>query len=201
LGDPKFPRKKYDRPSHPWEGERIKAENEILKKYGLKNKRELWRSQSLLAHFRQRARILQALIRAGNVQAEREREQLMRRLGRTGILPMEGATLDDVLALNVEAVLARRLQTLVYVKGLANTQRQGRQFIVHGHMSVAGRRMDVPGYLVRRDQEDQITYDPRSPVANELHPARPGAPAPVSVPGPLEVPADEPDLSPGGDPA
>jgi len=201
LGDPKFPRKKYDRPSHPWEGERIKAENEILKKYGLKNKKELWRSQSLLAHFRERARILQALIRTGNVQAEREREQLMRRLGRAGILPLEGATLDDVLALNVEAVLSRRLQTLVYVKGLANTPRQGRQFIVHGHMSIAGRRVDIPGYRVRRDEEDLITYDARSPVANELHPARPGAPVPISAPPPAEVPGGEPAGDDGGDPA
>jgi small subunit ribosomal protein S4 len=196
VGDPKFPRKQYDRPSHPWEGERIKAENELLAKYGLKNKKELWRSQSLLAHFRERARTLQALVRAQNEQAGREREQLLRRLGRMGILPPEGATLDDVLALNVEAVLGRRLQTLVYVKGLANTPRQGRQFIVHGHMAVRGRRVDVPGYLVRRDEEDQITYDNRSPVANDMHPARPGAQA---APPPLS-PEAGPDAESGDAP-
>ena len=33
MGDPKFSRKKYDTPSHPWQATRIKEENEILKKY------------------------------------------------------------------------------------------------------------------------------------------------------------------------
>jgi len=101
-----------------------------------------------------------------------------------GMLPLEGAGLDDVLALDVEAVLQRRLQTLVYVKGLANTPRQARQFIVHGHMAVGPRRVDIPGYLVRREEEDAIVYDPRSPVANDLHPARPGAPASEAPLGP-----------------
>src|SRR5207249_681601 len=66
LGDPKFSRAKFERPSHPWEAERIKAENELLKKYGLKNKKELWRSQYVLRRFRQRARELQARIRTGD---------------------------------------------------------------------------------------------------------------------------------------
>ena len=101
-----------------------------------------------------------------------------------GMLPLEGAGLDDVLALDVEAVLQRRLQTLVYVKGLANTPRQARQFIVHGHMAVGPRRVDIPGYLVRREEEDAIVYDPRSPVASDLHPARPGAPASETPLGP-----------------
>src|SRR5207244_4104913 len=75
LGDPKFSRAKFERPSHPWEAERIKAENELLKKYGLKNKKELWRSQYVLRRFRQRARELQARVRTGDKQAEKEREQ------------------------------------------------------------------------------------------------------------------------------
>ena len=80
MGDPKFSRAHFERPSHPWEAERIKTENELLKKYGLKNKKELWRSQYTLRRFRQRARELQALVRTGNKQAEKEREQLLRRL-------------------------------------------------------------------------------------------------------------------------
>ncbi len=174
MGDPKFPRKKYDRPSHPWEGERIKAENELLSKYGLKNKKELWRAQSFLSHVRGRARELQALVRYQNPQAIKERDELIARLGRLGLLPKEGATLDDVLALDVEAVLSRRLQTMAYVKGLAFNPRQARQFIVHGHLSVAGRAVRAPGHLVSRTEEESIVYDPRSPLASDLHPARPG---------------------------
>jgi small subunit ribosomal protein S4 len=178
LGDPKFSRQKYERPSHPWEGERIKAENEILKKYGLKNKKELWRAQSVLRRFRQRARQLQAMVRYGDKQAGKEKDELIARLGRLGLLPTEGATLDDVLGLDVEAVLSRRLQTLAFVKGLAFTPHQARQFIVHGHVAIGPRRVTVPGYLVTRTEEGGIVYDPRSPISNDLHPARPGAPPP-----------------------
>ncbi len=174
MGDPKFPRKKYDRPSHPWEADRIKAENELLKKYGLKNKKELWRVQSFLSSIRGRARELQALVRYGNKQAVKEKDELVARLGRLGLLPLEGATLDDVLALDVEAVLGRRLQTMTYVKGLAFNPRQARQFIIHGHMAVGGRTMRVPGHLVSRAEEERIVYDERSPLASDLHPARPG---------------------------
>lgn len=202
MGDPKFSRAKFERPSHPWEGERIKAENDLLKKYGLKNKKELWRSQFVLRRFRQRARELQARVRTGDTQAEKEREQLLRRLGRLGLLPLEGTTLDDVLTLDVEAILSRRLQTLTFLKGLAFTPRQARQFVVHGHVSIDGRRMTVPGHLVTRTEEIVITYDERSPISNDLHPARPGSqmPAPPAEgEGPGEGPEEppEPDAGPG----
>jgi small subunit ribosomal protein S4 len=189
LGDPKFSRAKFERPSHPWEGERIKMENELLKKYGLKNKKELWRAQFVLRRFRQRARQLQALVRYGDKQAGKERDELIARLGRLGLLPTEGATLDDVLSLDVEAVLSRRLQTLAFVKGLAFTPHQARQFIVHGHVAIGARRVTVPGYLVNRTEETTIIYDPRSPISNELHPARPGLQPPESVPTEGEGPA------------
>ena len=194
MGDPKFSRAKYERPSHPWEGERIKAENVLLKKYGLKNKKELWRSEYRLRHFRQRARELQALVRTGNKQAEKERVELLRRLGTLGLLPLEGTTLDDVLALDVEALLSRRLQTLTFLRGLAFNPRQARQFIVHGHVSVAGRRMTIPGYIVSRAEEVSIGYDERSPISNDLHPARPGSQMPAPpVPG---EEAEGPDMEP-----
>ncbi len=183
MGDPKFSRAKFERPSHPWEAERIKTENELLKKYGLKNKKELWRSQFTLRRFRQRARELQARVRTGDKQAEKEREQLLRRLGRLGLLPLEGTTLDDVLGLDVEALLSRRLQTLTFLKGLAFTPRQARQFIVHGHVSVSGRRVTIPGYLVPRQEENVIIYDERSPIANDLHPVRQAAAPPAPSPG------------------
>jgi len=153
----------------------------------------------MLAHFRERARVLQALMRAQNRQADLERTQLLHRLGRMGVLPMEGAALDDVLALDVEAVLSRRLQTLVFVKGLANTPRQARQFVRHGHVSILGRRVVVPGYLVRREEEETVTYDMRSAIANDMHPARPGQGSSSPPPPPAEEP-DAPE-GPGGDAA
>lgn len=172
MGDPKFSRKTYVTPSHPWEGERIKEENELIRKYGLKNKRELWKAHSILKNFRVKARELIARERSGEKQAEIETKQLLDRLVRLGMLP-PNSTLDDVLALNVEAVLSRRLQTLTYLKGLAHTPKQARQLVVHGHTSIRGRKVTIPGYLVKKDEEDFISYHESSPLSNELHPARP----------------------------
>jgi small subunit ribosomal protein S4 len=173
MGDPKFCRRKYDTPSHPWEGERIKQENELVAKYGLKNKKEIWKAQSLLRHFRERARTLQARVRIGDPQATKEMKELIDRLTRAGLLTPEQSTLDDVLALNIEGVLSRRLQTLAYIKGLSFTPNQARQFIVHGHISIGSRKVTIPSYMVKKEEEEHIAYNTRSPIANELHPARP----------------------------
>jgi len=173
MGDPKFSRRKYETPAHPWEGERIKTENEIVMKYGLKNKRELWRAQSLIRSLRAQSRELQARVRTGDPQAKIETDQLLARCARMSLLTAEGATLNDVLVLTTEAVLARRLQTIVYRKGLSYTPKQARQFIVHGHAAIGNRKITIPGYLVRRGEEEQIQYHSTSPIANDLHPVRP----------------------------
>src|SRR2546427_11535419 len=97
------------------------------------------------------------MVRYGDKQAGKEKDELIARLGRLGLLPTEGASLDDVLALDVEAVLSRRLQTLAFVKGLAFTPHPARQFLVHGHVATGSRRVTGPGYLVtRRDGSGMI---------------------------------------------
>lgn len=184
MGDPKFPRRKYDRPKHPWEAERIKEENEIAKKYGLKNKREVWKAASTLRTFRGQARRLLGQKSTGAQQVLLEERQLLRRLNRLGMVG-ETAQLDDVLALNVETVLGRRLETLVYLKGLAGTPKQARQFISHGHVAVNGRSVRVPGYVVPRGEESLVTYTPGSPLESEAHPVRP-KPRPVATEEPEE---------------
>jgi len=173
MGDPKFSRRKYDKPAHPWEGDRIKEENELLMKYGLKNKRELWRAKSLVRSLRAQSRELQARLRTGEEQAKAETDALLARCARMGLLTQEGATLNEVLLLSTEAILARRLQTIVYRKGLALTPKQARQFIVHGHAAVGNRKVTIPGYLVKSGEEELVQYHMASPIANELHPTRP----------------------------
>lgn len=180
MGNPKFPRRKYDTPSHPWQGERIKLENDMINKFGLKNKREVWKSQSILRNFRQQARSLNARLRMADIQAEKEREQLLSKLTNLGLL-QQNSNLNDVLILELESVLNRRLQTQVYLKGLANTPGQARQFIVHGHISISGRKVTIPGYLVKSDEEANIEYNQYSSLTNELHPMRPKPKAEVSV--------------------
>ncbi|MDI6916810.1 MAG: 30S ribosomal protein S4 [Thermoplasmatales archaeon] len=172
MGDPKFSRKKYESPTHPWQADRIKEENGLIKKYGLKNKREVWKARSLLRNFRRQARLLFPKLRIGDKQAEKEVKQLIGKLTRLGVV-QENAALDDVLALDIEAILSRRFQTLLYMKGLASTPKQARQLIVHGHAAVTGRRVVVPGHLVKKDEESSITYSQKSPLNNEAHPVRP----------------------------
>ena len=75
MGDPKFSRRMYNTPSHPWKSERIKEENTLVRKYGLKNKREVWKSKSLLGRIRGQARRLTARMRTGDLQAEKEKEE------------------------------------------------------------------------------------------------------------------------------
>jgi small subunit ribosomal protein S4 len=150
MGDPKFSRRSYDTPSHPWQGERIKAEVVLVNQFGLKNKTEVWKAQSILRNFRKQARELQALLRTGDAQAKRESDALIAKCGRMGVLPLEGATLNDILVLKEEDILGRRLQTIVFEKGMASTVKQARQMIVHGHVFMNGHRVTVPGYIVLR---------------------------------------------------
>lgn len=175
MGQPKFNRRKYDTPSHPWQGERIKAEKEILQKYGLKNKTEVWKAQSRLRDIRGQARKLIARVRnPSDAQAGREADLLIKRLQRLGYLG-DNATLNEVLGIDLERVLGRRLQSQVYLKGLARTPGQARQFVSHGLIQVGERRVTVPSYIVRRGEEEAIHIDPKAAVADENHPARPKA--------------------------
>jgi small subunit ribosomal protein S4 len=180
MGNPKFPRRKYDTPSHPWQGDRIKLENDLIKKFGLKNKREVWKAQSMLRRFRQQARLLNARLRMADVQAEKEKDQLLTRLTNIGLL-QQNSNLNDVLTLEIENMLNRRLQTQVYLKGLAHSPKQARQFIVHGHISIGDRKVTIPGYIVKHTEEEIIEYNQSSSLTNELHPMRPKPKSEINI--------------------
>lgn len=168
MGDPRKQRKKYDTPRFPWRTDILKSELRMLGQYGLRNKRELWRHKTAMSRFREIARSL-----AGMPEEERKTVeiQLLARLNRLGILP-ETAVLDDVLDLALEDILERRLQTLVFNKGLAKSIYQARQLITHGHIAIDGRRVPSPSYLVLRDEEAKIAYAPTSSLSNPNHPVR-----------------------------
>jgi small subunit ribosomal protein S4 len=178
-------RKKYLRPSHPWEKDRMDAEDKLLRQYGLLRKVELWRTAYTLRNFRHQARLLLA---ASGPQAELETKQLLNRLRKLGLVG-ESATLDDVLGLNLEILLNRRLQTLVFKKGLAKTPRQARQLVLHGHISIAGRKVTVPGYIVRADEEGVISHVAGSPFEAQMKP--PEAPAAAEPEGEAQPEPEE----------
>ncbi|WP_254544267.1 30S ribosomal protein S4 [Halomarina pelagica] len=163
--------KRYETPNHPFQGERIAEEAGLVGRYGLKNKEELWRSQSQLRDYRREARSLLGRTMGDPEAAGEEASEFLESLKRKGILGGEDG-LDDVLSLDITDVLERRLQTVAYRKGLASTPQQARQFIVHGHVTVDGHRVTTPSYTVLVEEEDGITFDETSPLADDLHPAR-----------------------------
>lgn len=152
MGDPKKKRKKFHRPSHPWQKERIEEERIILKEYGLKNKREIWKANSLLKNFKNQVK---RLIAATSQQAEKERTQLLRKLQNLDMIK-RAARLDDILGLTLKDIMNRRLQTVVYKNGLAGTINQARQFIVHKHITLKGKKISAPSYLVLKNEEEMI---------------------------------------------
>jgi small subunit ribosomal protein S4 len=152
VGDPKKPRKTFSRPRSPWRSDQLGQELYLLGMYGLRNKRELWKAQTNLSAIRKQARMLLA---ANELVRQREEGKLLNSLLRRGLVK-EGVTLDDVLSLSVEDMLGRRLQTVVYKKGLAVSPLLARQHIVHGHVKVGERTITIPSYEVGRTEEDSV---------------------------------------------
>jgi small subunit ribosomal protein S4 len=154
MGDPKKKRKQFDRPRRSFQKERIEKERDLKKVYGLKNKRELYRSETIIRTKRGTARKLLALALENRLKREKE---LLDSLKVMGIL-RGTPSLDDVLVLTPEALLERRLQTIVWRKGMANTPKQARQFIVHGHVQIDGKKVDKPSYIVGAEEEAKIAW-------------------------------------------
>ncbi|MEM0333165.1 MAG: 30S ribosomal protein S4 [Candidatus Aenigmatarchaeota archaeon] len=145
-------RKKYKKPRRPWDKSLLEEERKLMIEYGLRRKKELWRAKEILRKYRRLARKLNAI-------KDKDREKiLLGKLYKMGLVD-ENANLDTVLSLTVKDILNRRLQTIVYRKGLANTIKQARQFIVHGHVKINGRKVVYPSYLVPREEEDKIECD------------------------------------------
>ena len=153
MGDPRKQRKKFSKPSHPWQKERITAEREIITQYGLRRKYEIWKMDSLLKKFLHRAK---AIIGERSSQSEIEKKELLDRLYLLGLLKKD-SKVEDVLNLTLKDFLERRLQTLVYRKQISKTMRQAREFITHRHITVGNKKITVPSYLVSIEEEPHIS--------------------------------------------
>ncbi|MFA5331647.1 MAG: 30S ribosomal protein S4 [Methanoregula sp.] len=173
MGYPGKNHKTYQTPKRPFEKTRIEEETRIVIEYGLRNKREVWKAQSHLRRYRKAARELLALMSNGAAQEryESKKDELISHLQRTGLLGPD-ADIANVLALKVPAQLERRLQTIVYRKGLARSPKQARQLVTHGHIAVKGQRVTIPGYLVTRADETEISYYGKSPFVDAAHAER-----------------------------
>jgi small subunit ribosomal protein S4 len=145
-------RKKYKSPVKAWDKGRIEKERVIVKSFGLRKKRDIWRAEALLRKYRRIARKLAA-------KKDKEQEKvLVKKLAKLGLLN-ENSGLDDVLTLTLENLLERRLQTIIFRKGFTNSTKQARQFITHGHVRINGKKVVYPSYLVLKDEESNIGID------------------------------------------
>lgn len=166
MGEPRRFRKKYENPFKPWDRDLLMEELVLVGEYGLKSKKELRRTTTFLRKIRDVARSTYGLPLDERELVSRE---LLSRLYKLGILP-EKSSVDDVLKLTVRDILERRLQTIVYKKGLAKSIYHSRQMIVHRHIKVADKVVDRPSYLVSREEEPTVAISSASPYSNPNHP-------------------------------
>lgn len=152
MGQPKRQRRKHERPKRPWDKERLERERKLLQSYGLRRKREIWRAEGILRNFRRRARELQAS------RNDKKEKELLDKLNKLGV---RCASIDDVLGIGVEGILARRLQSIVGKK-MAQGMRHARQLIVHGHVTVEQRRVTRPGFIVPASLEPAIVVSAKA---------------------------------------
>jgi len=180
MGDPKLPRRVWRKPKRPLNYELKMEELKTLGTFGLRTKRELWKAHTELSRVRHQARSLLALRK--EVRAEKE-PILMKSLARIGLVSSD-ATLDDVLNLNVDNLLSRRLQTIVSKKLGFKTPYQARQAVIHGHIMIGERKIDIPSYTVRVGEEGSIHFTPESKIPEMLEKTK-------SEPEVVETPAEE----------
>ena len=169
MGDPKQLRKKYNTPRHPWIRANIESERVVLKDYGLVKKKEIHIANSFIKKYRDIAKRLIAI--STIPQAQKEKEQILNKLQDLGLLP-SGAELEQILGLELKDVLSRRLQSVVYRKGLARSMNQARQFITHRHIIIGDQEISSPSYLVSVAEEGAVTFKQKSALADAEHPER-----------------------------
>ncbi len=143
---------KYSKPRKAYEASRIKEENALLEKYGLKNKKEIWKAIAKVSYFRKRAMSL--------AKSSSEEQEVL--FGKLRGLGLKVNSIADVLALTTENLLQRRLPTIVHKLGYAPTVRAARQMVAHKRVSIEGKIVNTPGYLVYVSEENQIKINSSS---------------------------------------
>ena len=190
MGDPKYPRRVWRKPKRPLNYELKMEELKTLGTFGLRTKRELWKAHTELSRVRQQARSLLSLRQ--EVRAEKE-PVLMNSLARIGLVSGD-ATLDDVLNLTPNDLLSRRLQTIVTKKLGFKTPYQARQAVIHGHIMIGERKVDIPSYTVTVEEEDSIHFAPESKIPEMLEKTKNETPADTEATAetPAEATAETP---------
>ena len=192
MGDPKTARKKSHKPRNPWQMDSLTQELQLLGTYGLRNKKELRRTNTELSRIRKQAR---QLLAASEEVRSLEEPKLLNSVSRRGFVKKE-PSLDDILALEVENLLDRRLQSVVHKKGITRTMNQSRQLITHGHIQIGEKRVTIPSYIVEINEETNVKLDPNSNITIEITPKETdlGSKEPEVKVGETEVKVEEPEV-------
>lgn len=140
--------KKYKRPRKLYDKMRILEENELTKKYGLKNKREIWKAKAFIDKIRRRAKKLITSL-------PENQEKFFEKLNKMGF---KVEKIADILGLTTEDWLRRRLQSILVEKKIAKTAKQARQFIVHKNIAIGQSVINIPSYIVPVDEEKDIKF-------------------------------------------
>ena len=121
----------------------------------MKNKREVWRVQYILARIRKAARDLLTL-EESDPKRIFEGEALINRMIRIGVLDRDQAKLDYVLALTVGKFLDRRLQTVVFHSKNAKSIHEARSLIFQKKIGLKRQIVNIPSFIVRKENESYI---------------------------------------------
>jgi len=146
MGDPKKLKKRYWTPMHPWNKNAIEEQKKLRQEYGLQTRKEILIASSYLKKYKDNAKRLIALKSA---QAEKEKQQMLHKLQKLGLLAA-GAELPQILGLQVQDILNRRIQSITFRKGLARSMKQARQFITHRHILLGEKEITSPSYLKKK---------------------------------------------------
>ena len=153
-------KKQYETPNEAWNQERMDKEAELTDQYGLGNKKEIYKAYSELRGFRRQARKLIA------EDDEEQKQDILRKANKLGLVKSD-AGLEDLLTLSVEDILNRRLQTAVSRRGLADTPKEARQLVNHGHIKIDGEVVNVPSYRLTKEEEKNVELDMPEPPQEE----------------------------------
>lgn len=138
--------KKYSKPKRPFDKERLLEEERIKEEFGLKNKKEIWRSESKIKLIREKAKkLISATLK--------EQQVLFNNLKKIGL---NVNSIADILSLNKEDYLKRRLQTIIKTKKISSTIKGARQLIIHKKILVKDHVVNSPSYIVPVELENEI---------------------------------------------
>jgi small subunit ribosomal protein S4 len=143
--------KSYSKPKRPFDKARIDEEAVIKKEFGLKNKKEIWKADAQIKRMREKAKKLIG-------KAEEDQKALFERLNKIG---MDVHSISDILALEKQDYLKRRLQTVIFKKELALSVKEARQMITHRKVLVDGKVVNKPSYVVPVALEGKIKIKPK----------------------------------------